>query len=75
MRPRRSTTAFGDGTHRVEIGHVEGQRQELPAVFVGELLGEGAAAAFMGVRDHHVVAVGGEPAGNSRRRCRHRPPR
>ena len=55
---------FGDGAHSVEIGHVERQRQELPAVFVGQLLGERAAAPFMGVRDHHVVAVGGEPTGN-----------
>ena len=54
----------GDGTHRVEIGHIERHRQELSAVFIGELPGERGAAALMGVRNHHVVAVGGELARN-----------
>ena len=55
---------MGDGTHRVEVGHVERHRQELSAVLIGELLGERAATAFMGIRYHHVVVVGGEAARN-----------
>ena len=56
----------GDGANRIEVGHIERHRQELPAVLVGQLAGERAATAFMGVRNHHVVAVGGKPARNRR---------
>ena len=33
-------------------------------MFIGELAGERVATAFVGVRNHHVVAVGGELARN-----------